>query len=201
MIDAKPCHHSGYVMRSHAECVWARYMDVLGIEWLYEPTIWHTDAGAYLPDFLIPAADVFLEIKGAHPTPAEIDKAEALMRASGKLVVFGYEYSSFAVFDGRIQLMGGMMLAPSAKGWIKIPVNAVYGLLLGSLGEVTGYRLIEALKAKFVDDWLPSDRADLETYVMTKALPLNTEKSLRHRQVTMGEVLAGQAATWLLERQ
>lgn len=91
-------NYKGYEMRSLAERRWARLFDVFGMHWVYEPKVYQTDAGGYLPDFYFPLAGVFAEVKGPNPTADEIDKAEALERLTGMPVVFLY---------GRMEIMGG----------------------------------------------------------------------------------------------
>lgn len=90
--------YKGYEMRSLAERRWARLFDVFGIHWVYEPKVYQTDAGGYLPDFYFPIAGVFAEVKGPKPSQDEIDKAEALERLTGMPVVFLY---------GRMEILGG----------------------------------------------------------------------------------------------
>ena len=49
--------YKGYDMRSLAERRWARLFDAFGIHWVYEPKVFKTDVGGYLPDFYFPIAD------------------------------------------------------------------------------------------------------------------------------------------------
>ncbi len=48
-IDAKPTEYAGVLFRSKLEATWARFFDVIGVEWEYEPT----HLPGWIPDFLI----------------------------------------------------------------------------------------------------------------------------------------------------
>lgn len=48
-IDAKPTMYAGVVFRSKLEATWARFFDVIGVEWEYEPT----HLPGWIPDFLV----------------------------------------------------------------------------------------------------------------------------------------------------
>jgi hypothetical protein len=65
-------------------------MDWLGIRWLYEPEIHQTRHGGYLPDFYLPDAGVFIEVKGPEPGQVEIEKALDVESSTGCPVVFAY---------------------------------------------------------------------------------------------------------------
>lgn len=58
--------YSGRVFRSKLEARWAAYLDLLQVNWDYEPS--HYQIGPslfYLPDFYLPDLGVWLEVKGA----------------------------------------------------------------------------------------------------------------------------------------
>lgn len=82
--------HGCYNMRSHSETLWASMMDVFGITWLYESKVYRLPGGGYLPDFYLPHADCFLEVKGAYPTEVERNKAIELEAATGRPVFFAH---------------------------------------------------------------------------------------------------------------
>lgn len=67
--------HQGYWMRSHSETRWASIMTALRIRWIYEPQVIDTRHGWYMPDFYLPGAGVFVEVKGPYPTLIEQEKA------------------------------------------------------------------------------------------------------------------------------
>jgi hypothetical protein len=58
--------YSGKVFRSRLEARWAVFLDLLGVNWDYEPC--HYEVGPdlyYLPDFYLPDQQAWLEVKGA----------------------------------------------------------------------------------------------------------------------------------------
>jgi hypothetical protein len=50
-------------------------MDALKIEWRYELEGFETPAGRYLPDFYLPRAARWIEIKGGNPTKRDMERA------------------------------------------------------------------------------------------------------------------------------
>lgn len=82
--------YHGYEMRSHSETRWASMMDFLGIHWRYEPAIYQTRHGGYLPDFWLPHVGAFVEVKGPKPSGLEIEKAIGLEEATGCPVIFAH---------------------------------------------------------------------------------------------------------------
>jgi len=48
-IEAKPTEYAGVLFRSKLEATWARFFDVIGISWEYEPT----QISGWVPDFLL----------------------------------------------------------------------------------------------------------------------------------------------------
>lgn len=100
--------HSSYVMRSYSEVVWARIMDALNIQWLYEVEPVKTRHGLYLPDFLLPQAGIVLEVKGAGATQTEIDKARDASIALGKPVAIAWGTPDSS--GGVTVMSGGILL-------------------------------------------------------------------------------------------
>lgn len=99
--------HNGYPMRSHSETRWASMMDLFGIRWMYEPKLFKTQLGMYLPDFYLPDMDAYLEVKGAPPTEDEIQKAEDVKMQTGRPVIFAH---GKPVMDG-VHLIGAQLSA------------------------------------------------------------------------------------------
>lgn len=80
-------HYNGYRFRSRLEARWAVFFDTLGVKYEYEKEGYDLgEAGYYLPDFWLPDFETFVEIKGAEPTEAELERCWALLRDSGKNV-------------------------------------------------------------------------------------------------------------------
>jgi hypothetical protein len=64
-----PTYYKGITFRSRLEARWAIILNQLGIAWEYEPEAiviegYGESDFSYLPDFYLPAADAFLEVKG-----------------------------------------------------------------------------------------------------------------------------------------
>lgn len=82
--------HNDYWMRSFSEVKWASMMDALELRWIYEPKVFETRHGMYLPDFFLYGANVYLEVKGPPPSTKEIEKAIDVQKLSGYPVVFAW---------------------------------------------------------------------------------------------------------------
>lgn len=64
-IKALPTWYREIRFRSKLEASWAKYLDSIGVKWIYEPQGYELSSGAwYLPDFYLPEADAYLEVKG-----------------------------------------------------------------------------------------------------------------------------------------
>lgn len=61
-LRARPTTYKGVAMRSRLEAAWAEQFDAWGDPWEYEPRCYASDAGQYLPDFVIDG-EVFVEVK------------------------------------------------------------------------------------------------------------------------------------------
>ena len=64
-IKALPSFYAGVKFRSRLEARWARYFDILGLEWQYEPEGYQLASGNYCPDFLCKDGiyEFFVEVK------------------------------------------------------------------------------------------------------------------------------------------
>lgn len=90
-ITAIPTKYKGCTFRSRLEARWAVFFDYLRIRWDYEPEGYVLEDGTlYLPDFHIPHLDVWIEVKGEHPSPEEESKAQLLAKGTGKNVYLFY---------------------------------------------------------------------------------------------------------------
>lgn len=81
MIKAIETSYAGCRFRSRLEARWAVFMDRLGIPWEYEPQGFHLPSGPYLPDFWLPGAQAWIEVKGQPPTRREQVKLFQLAQA------------------------------------------------------------------------------------------------------------------------
>lgn len=80
-MKAIETRYAGCRFRSRLEARWAVFFDALNIEWQYEPQGYQLQSGRqYLPDFFLPGgwsrsqAGLYLEIKGAVPEGAELER-------------------------------------------------------------------------------------------------------------------------------
>jgi hypothetical protein len=56
--------YNGTRFRSSYEVRFAQACDAAGIAWQYEPTRFNLDTCSYLPDFYLPALNIYVEVKG-----------------------------------------------------------------------------------------------------------------------------------------
>lgn len=77
-LKAIETRYAGCRFRSRLEARWAVFFDHLGVDWDYEAQGFHTPAGGYLPDFYLPDAGVYVEIKGPAPTERDLAKCAAV---------------------------------------------------------------------------------------------------------------------------
>jgi hypothetical protein len=56
--------YKGYLFRSRLEARWAVFFDAIGIDWKYETEGYEVGEYRYLPDFWLPAAKAWVEVKG-----------------------------------------------------------------------------------------------------------------------------------------
>ena len=73
----------GHRFRSRTEARWAVFFKTAGIEYEYERAGLVLDGKPYLPDFWLPKMKLWLEVKGADPTPEEYKLCELLAAATG----------------------------------------------------------------------------------------------------------------------
>lgn len=78
IVEANETEYRGVTMRSKLEADFARHLDDLGVEWIYEPAIYGPKGSGYLPDFRVDREDGphFFEVK---PTLAEVPLAQRRM--------------------------------------------------------------------------------------------------------------------------
>ncbi len=177
--------HQGYKLRSYTELMWARLMDALDIFYLYEPHLLQVEGCKYLPDFYLPSADMYLEVKGTWPTDAERAKAEQALAATGRPVVFLVARPESDA--------GGMMncclLMPAKVGWIDFSVHDLDQLYLEVAGTAKWLRAIMSVReddmdrvrhiGDIVDEVLQkmSGRDSMESHLRMLHLRVNEERS------------------------
>ena len=78
-VKAIETEYNGYLFRSRLEARWAVLFDALGVEYEYEKIgLELIDGTKYLPDFFIPNAKMFIEVKGNPDDEEGIRKARVL---------------------------------------------------------------------------------------------------------------------------
>lgn len=121
-------------MRSYSETRWAATMDALSVTWLYEPHKIKTRHGLYKPDFFLPTANAYVEVKGPRPTTEEIEKAHDTEIQTGSPVFFLY---------GRPQLISGElvggMISYAESNTLKTLSTQKLGALIKQELEITEY--------------------------------------------------------------
>lgn len=77
-IDSEPTDYYGVQMRSKLEADFAHRLDVLGVQWAYEPEIFGPRGSGYLPDFLLLSGNerTYVELK---PTLEQAHAAKVRM--------------------------------------------------------------------------------------------------------------------------
>lgn len=81
-IKAIETRYAGCRFRSRLEARWAVFLDALSIPWEYEPQGFELPVnGRYLPDFWLPVAEAWMEIKGHRPSASEVAKITELGHA------------------------------------------------------------------------------------------------------------------------
>lgn len=195
--------HRGYQMRSHSETCWASVMDVLGVTWLYEPKTIDTRHGWYLPDFYLPFAQMFIEVKGPQPTLIEREKAHDAEQATGIPVVFAYGRPEMLCGE----LFHGVLAYYTPKGVATFSTCEIGALINQYLGLHTFAAYITAGEHKrrpdvvtighaveeLISSW--QERSDREAFLRKLHAPLNAIKSESHRQLTQAEWLLAELST------
>jgi len=116
VVKAIETRYNGHRFRSRTEARWAVLLNHLGVKYEYEPEGYDLGNGVrYLPDFYLPAEDIFLEIKGPEPTLAELHKAGMLAHHSDKDV---YILQGAPGDHAVILLRGRFRATPEIVDWL-----------------------------------------------------------------------------------
>ena len=90
-----PTIYKGISFRSKLEAQWAKFFDAEKIAYIYEPEGYEfKDGTRYLPDFYLPDAHQYFEVKGVMKK-IDLHKIKTLIKESGKAVVIGYGDGAF----------------------------------------------------------------------------------------------------------
>lgn len=186
----------GYYMRSFAETRWAEMMDALGIFWLYEPALARTRHGMYLPDFYLPNAGIYVEVKGPKPSSVEIDKARDVQAATGIPVVFAY--GDMGLGGGAGVTGGFLMSLPEAHEAI-FHTSEFSQIIKFGLGDQVWRRHLRAgikqpapcaqFAGEILRDMLLSamDRSAFEQHLQARHQDLNEARTQEFRQASKAE--------------
>jgi hypothetical protein len=168
-------HHHGYRLRSYTELVWARVLDAADIFYLYEPDLVHVGDGFYLPDFWLPNAGIYVEVKGKNPTEEEFSKADAVMDRTGREVVFlcgKPESDAKGLFNCGMYVRG-------TGGWTSgISPYDLHEIVRDHVGVLAWRAIHQAVKQDDMD-WVRPIGDILEEYFLGKADRSDMEKVLR----------------------
>lgn len=97
MIKAIQTRYDDYYFRSRQEARWAVWFNAVDIPYRYEHQGFNLGNGVfYLPDFYLPDLELWIEVKGTHPTDDEIIKASLLAQRQANPV-----HLTWANFDER----------------------------------------------------------------------------------------------------
>jgi hypothetical protein len=88
-ISAIPQEHLGITFRSRTEARWAEFFHLVDVEFQYEPDGFRLEDDWYVPDFYLPFANIYFEVKPTEPTVREVRVAKALAAAAKAVVVVG----------------------------------------------------------------------------------------------------------------
>lgn len=106
-IKAIETNYRGIKYRSRTEARWAVFLDELRVPYAYEPEGFDLGGEWYLPDFWLPSAGVWFEVKGVAPNERELRVASLLSRASRCPVIIAPGTPSACNSFGLIAVNGG----------------------------------------------------------------------------------------------
>ncbi|AYZ84365.1 hypothetical protein EGY27_16440 [Pseudomonas aeruginosa] len=187
--------HQGYKLRSYTELMWARLMDAVDIFYLYEPHLIQVDGCKYLPDFYLPAADMYLEVKGARPTEIEVAKADQTRKYTGRPVVF---LVSRPQSDAR-GFMNCYLLVPRGDEWVDMSLDWLGQILLTAAGESAWTKAILSVREDILDCLRPASevvdevllemmgRSEAEDYLRLTHKRTNEDRCSVDRELSMSD--------------
>ena len=109
LLKAKNTYYGEHIMRSRLEAKFAMLFDYIHLPWRYEPDVYKTSIGSYLPDFFIRGLDCYVEIKPASPSVEELQKIIDVAHITNKTVALISDFpdndgSSFSLEQSTIYL-------------------------------------------------------------------------------------------------
>lgn len=186
-IGAIETWYAGHKFRSRLEARWAVFFDALGVEWRYESQGFEGGGHRYLPDFFLPAFDVWCEVKAGYIVPE--DDAEKI----SAVIMSGAMDGLLCAFDvprchNALLLLGEV---PDPRGIVFLPAlqhSAEKGLVSGwaiffKHGDSGAYFRIEP-------DSVLHSLSSLHRYSNVQDKPGGEGWSLKAKQVQMPPVQA-----------
>lgn len=166
--------HRGYTLRSYTELMWARLMDSIGLFYLYEPHLIRLQGCSYLPDFYLPDADMYLEVKGAFATDEEKWKAEQVLEVTGRPV---YILEGMPRSD-RGGFMNARVSFPGAHGWVEISLFELGEMYEQAMGSEPYTAALLSVRDSD-GDWVRSVRSVLDEVISEMISRNQNEARLR----------------------
>jgi len=144
-IKPLPTEYRGVKYRSRTEARWAVFLDECQVSFTYEPEGFDLGGEWYLPDFWIPSANVWLEVKGIKPNIREEKLACRLSLATGcpVLIAIGApstneEFNILAYHHGRYIIDVGFTGCGCNNVFITSHCQNFSIVIRGSIGEYGG---------------------------------------------------------------
>jgi len=141
-MKAIETRYAGCKFRSRLEARWAVFFDALGLTWEYEPEGFETDAGWYLPDFLITCKNItdspsiWIEVKPQTLNDNEREKAFGVSSHTNKVLIAlnqipdPYSLGPYGPFVGGDFYLGAKLDTDSWEWFVRDYVDYV-GRLVG----------------------------------------------------------------------
>jgi hypothetical protein len=94
-------YYKGYHFRSRLEARWAVFFDEMHMKWEYEKQGYDLGDGLYyLPDFYLPEANNYVEVKGEEPDGDDLEKILRFSSQNSVILVVGLpEYKSYPMYQ------------------------------------------------------------------------------------------------------
>ena len=194
-IKAIETYYNGYRFRSRLEARWAVFFDAVGIRYEYEHEGFEMGGVKYLPDFYLPDADRWIEIKGKKLSKDEVEKCSLFCEAQDRDGV------KFTIFIGQPfdHLIG---IKPSSKtaGTVEFTLNPDEAKMMGIRGFSYQWKAYDLSKPEeepkhVEDDSILFICPDLcEEEVLTRFMPMMWhDMSVTKEALIKGALTARQA--------
>jgi hypothetical protein len=114
-VKAKVISKNKVVYRSNLEAIYGGLFEEAGIDFVFEPKLFETPYGYYLPDFYLTRYDLYVEIKPNEPSEEEWNKLKSVSNQVGRPALLLYGRPRLDVFhstytDQRMNYIVGVFL-------------------------------------------------------------------------------------------